>query len=49
MRNHNSSCSPGRVERFATFELSCTLKLPNALALTIPPSLPVQANEVIPG
>jgi hypothetical protein len=47
MRNHNSSCSPGRGERFATFELSSTLKVPNALGLTIPPSLPVQADKVI--
>jgi hypothetical protein len=49
MRNHNFSCFPGRVQRFATVELSCTLKIPNSRALTIPPSLPVQADEVIPG
>jgi hypothetical protein len=47
MRHHNSSGSPGRGERFATFELSSTLKIPNALGLTIPPSLPVQADKVI--
>jgi hypothetical protein len=47
MRNHNSSCSPGRGERWAIFELSSTLKIPNALGLTIPPSLPLQVDKVM--
>jgi hypothetical protein len=37
---------PWSGERFAPCELNSTRKIPTALGLTIPPSLPVQADTV---